>query len=117
MALSRIIPRAADYDIWSYACSQCPGIFSMVESRTADRSAVDERRGVRRYVVTTPAKIEFRSSAIACMVRNVSATGACLSLSTPALLQKLTFTLRADGSPRLCRAVWRKGKQVGIAFE
>jgi hypothetical protein len=116
MALNRIIPCAADYDLWSYACSECAGVFSMVEARIADRSSVDERRSVLRYVVTTPATIEFSSRAIACMVRDVSATGACLSLTSRERLPK-TFTLMADGTPLPCHAIWRRGKQVGIAFD
>ena len=115
MILNRIIPCAADYDIWSYACPECAGVFSMVEPRIADRSAVHERRAVHRHTVTTAATIELSHSAIACMVRNVSAAGACLGLTGQPQLPE-HFTLIADGSSLPCHAIWRRRKQIGIAF-
>ena len=57
MILDRIIPCAADYDMWSYICSECSGVFSMVEPQSADRTLVDERRVVLRHAVVTPATI------------------------------------------------------------
>ena len=116
MTLDRITPCAADYDMWSYFCSECSGAFSMVEPRTADRAAVDERRVVRRHAVTTPATITAGRRAFACTVHNLSATGASLSLTSRPRLAK-NFTLTAAGSTLPCRAVWRRGKQIGIVFD
>ena len=116
MILNRIIPCAADYDMWSYRCEECSGVFSMVEARMEDRASVDERRGVVRHAVTTPATIAFGGTAVACTVRDVSATGAGLDLASRPRLPK-TFTLMAAGSALPCRAIWRRGKQVGIAFD
>jgi hypothetical protein len=116
MALNRIIPCAADYDIWSYHCAGCAAVFSMVEARLADRSSVDERRGVFRHAVAASATIELGSSSIACMVRDVSASGACLSLTSRERLPK-NFVLMAGSSPLVCHAIWRRGKQAGIAFK
>ena len=115
MTLDRITPCAADYDMWSYICSECCGVFSMVGARTADRAAVDERRAVLRHAVTTPATIAAGRREFACTVHNFSATGASLRLASRARLAK-NFTLTAAGSTLLCRAVWRRGKQLGIAF-
>ncbi len=116
MTLDRIIPCAADYDLWSYACPECTGGFSMVEPRTADRDSVDERRVVLRHPVITPATIAAGRREIACTVHNVSATGASLSLASRPRLPK-NFILMTAGSPLPCRAVWRRGKQIGIAFD
>ena len=116
MILDRIIPCAADYDMWSYICRECSGIFSMVEPRTADRTLVDERRVVVRHAVTTPATIAAGRREIACTVRNLSATGASVNLTSRPRLPK-NFTLMTAGSTLPCRAVWRRGKQLGIAFD
>ncbi|MDB5577454.1 MAG: PilZ protein [Bradyrhizobium sp.] len=115
MTLDRITPCAADYDMWCYICSECSGIFSMVGARTADRASVDERRVVLRHAVTTPATIAAGRRKIACTVRNLSATGASLNLTSRPRLPK-NFILMTAGSPLPCRAVWRRGKQLGIAF-
>ena len=115
MILDRITPCAVDYDMWSYACSECTGVFSMVEARIADRAMVDERRVVLRYPVTTPATIAFGNRAVGCTVHDVSATGAALNLASRLRLPK-HFTLTAAGSALRCQAVWRKGTKIGIAF-
>jgi hypothetical protein len=115
MTLDRITPCAADYDMWRYICSECSGTFSMVGARIADRASVDERRVVRRHAVTTPATIAAGRKAFACTVHNFSATGASLTLTSRPRLAK-NFTLIAAGSTLPCRAVWRRGKQLGIAF-
>jgi hypothetical protein len=116
MTLDRITPCAADYDLWSYACSECTGVFNIVGARTADRALVDERRGMLRHAVTTPATIAAGRREFACTVHNISATGASLSLTSRPRLAK-NFTLTAAGSALPCRAVWRSGRQLGIAFD
>jgi hypothetical protein len=116
MILDRVIPCAADYDMWSYICSECSGVFSMVEPHTADRAMVEERRVVLRHAVTTPATIAAGRREIACTVHNLSATGASLNLANRPRLPR-SFILTAAGSTLPCRAVWRRGKQLGIAFD
>jgi len=116
MTLDRIIPCAADYDMWSWICPECSSVFSMVEPQTADRTLVDERRVVLRHAVTTPATIAAGRREIACTVHNLSASGASLSLASRPRLPK-NLILMTAGSPLPCRAVWRRGKQVGIAFD
>ncbi len=116
MILNRIVPCAATYDMCFYKCPECAGAFTMVEPRINDRSSVDERRDLTRHAVTTPATIALGSGTIACMVRDISATGAGLSSSNLSRLPK-TFTLTTAGSAWPCRAVWRRGTQLGIAFD
>jgi hypothetical protein len=81
MTLDRIIPCAADYDMWSWICPACSSVFSMVEPQTADRTLVDERRVVLRHAVTTPATIAAGQREIACTVHNLSASGASLVIA------------------------------------
>jgi hypothetical protein len=115
MVLDGVVRCADDYDLWSYGCEDCGGTFNMVEARMADHPAVHERRAVLRYAVKTGASIEFGFSAVACMVRNLSAAGAHVSLTRPRGIPK-HFTLNAGGSPLPCRLIWHSGQQLGIAF-
>jgi hypothetical protein len=50
-------------------------------------------------------------------VRNLSTTGACLSVESPVGIPD-TFNLVFDsGEPsRMARVIWRKAKLMGIAF-
>jgi len=116
MTLDRITPCAADYDMWCYICSECAGGFSMVGARAVDRTSVDERRVVLRHPVTTPATIAAGRRKFACTVHNLSATGASLCLASRPRLAK-NYTLMAAGSTLPCHTVWRRGKQLGIAFD
>jgi PilZ domain len=57
-------------------------------------------------------------TSIRCIVRNISETGACLQLHTPAFLSH-TFELLFDDpewSRRACRVVWRQAHLIGVEF-
>jgi hypothetical protein len=115
MSLNGITPCAEGYDMWSYRCSRCSETLIMVGPRTASSAAVSERRLVQRHPVVTGATIESNTSIVACMVRNLSAAGAELSLSrqmqTPG-----HFTLVTEGSHLPCQVIWRREKRIGLAF-
>lgn len=116
MVLDRITPCAAEYDMWSYSCAECSGVFSMVGPQTADRASVDERRSVPRHAVTMPATIGSARAVKPCTVRNVSASGARLTMTNFSRLGK-NLSLMSAGSALPCRTVWHRGTQVGIAFD
>ena len=115
MALTGIVPCAEGYVMWSYRCANCDGAFNMVETRTADSAGSFERRVVPRHSVAISATVEFGGDMLLGMVRNVSAAGARLELSSRRRMPG-AFILIADGSRLLCRLIWRKGKLLGIAF-
>ena len=94
MAVERVTPCAADYDMWTWRCSECAAVVITVETRIEDRAAVEERRNVARYAVTTPATIEFGSRTVACTVHDISATGAALNLASR---PRLPEEVHADG--------------------
>jgi hypothetical protein len=52
-----------------------------------------------------------------CLVRNLSAAGACLSLHVAENIPDI-FNLVFDSGkrPRMCRVVWRRAKLIGVAF-
>jgi PilZ domain-containing protein len=115
MSLKGITPCAEGYDMWSYRCSTCSETLIMVGPRTPASAAVSERRLLQRHPVVTAATIETKTGTVACMVRNVSAAGAELSLPrqmrTPG-----HFTLVTEGSHLPCQIVWQRENRIGLAF-
>jgi hypothetical protein len=115
MSLNGITPCAEGYDMWSYRCFTCSDVLNMVEARTPSSAAVSERRRVLRHPVATAGTIESDGSAVACMVRNLSAAGAELSL-TRRMQTPEHFTLVTEGSHLPCHVVWHREKRIGLAF-
>jgi hypothetical protein len=76
----------------------------------------DEHRITNRQRVLKAGKIEFGGGAIDCTVRNISATGAALDVTSPVGIPA-QFTLVTEGNHLPCRVVWRKEKRIGIAFD
>jgi hypothetical protein len=76
----------------------------------------DESRVAARHRVLKSGTIEFGGGAIDCTVRNISATGAALEVSSP-LGIPAQFTLVSDGQHQPCRIVWRKEKRIGVTFD
>jgi len=78
----------------------------------------DERRGharTRRFRVAqlfAEARIGF------CIVRNISATGAGLTMESTTLVPD-TFDLSFDGGRTLrsCRVLWRTAREIGLEFQ
>jgi hypothetical protein len=81
---------------------------------------MEERRKVQRMRVLKGAKIIFnqRLSSLDCIVRNLSAAGACLQLASPVGLPT-TFEMSLDGdrSIRSCRVIWHTAERIGVAFD
>lgn len=108
-------PCAEDYDTWIYHCFRCDAAFNLVEPRTSLSATVSERRNALRHPVVTSGTIEFGNGAVSCMVRNLSAAGAGLSLTRSVDTPK-QFTLVMEGSNLPCCVIWRSENRVGIAF-
>lgn len=77
---------------------------------------MNERRAAFRHRVLKAGTIEFDGGAINCMVRNVSAIGAALDVSTPVGILE-HFTLVVDGSHKPCQIIWRGHRRIGIEFD
>jgi hypothetical protein len=77
----------------------------------------DRRTSVRRRVYKT-GQISFRGlhAAIDCVIRDISDTGARLSVVSPLGIPEF-FDLTREGLPPCkCRVVWRKSALVGVEF-
>ena len=76
----------------------------------------DLRVATRKRVLKS-GTIEFGGGVIDCAVRNLSETGAALSVESPVGIPS-DFVLIVDSGQvkRPCRVVWRKGNRIGITF-
>lgn len=115
MSLNGITPCADGYDMWSYRCVTCGDVLNMVGARTASSAAIAERRHMRRHPVVSAGTIETKAGAVACMVRNVSAAGAELSLPGQ-MRTRGHFTLVTEGSHLPCQIIWHRENRIGLAF-
>jgi PilZ domain-containing protein len=79
--------------------------------------AVQEKRTNFRKRVLKTAHIILSDKApkLDCSVRNLSAAGACLQLSTTYGIP-MSFDVVLDGVRRPCRAVWRTDTKMGVTF-
>jgi len=79
-----------------------------------------ELRNASRHRTYKAARIAFQGgrAVITCLVRNLSDTGACLSVDNPIGIPD-SFNLVFDsGEPsRMSRVIWRSARQVGVAFQ
>jgi hypothetical protein len=77
-----------------------------------------ETRIAPRHRVMKAGTIEFGSSAIDCLVRNLSVTGAALEVSNQiGIPAKFTLVVSGDGLHLACNIVWRSEYRIGVAFD
>ena len=78
---------------------------------------MSEHRVAPRKRVLKAGKIEFGGGAIDCTVRNLSDTGAALSVESPVgIPSEFNMVILSDDVNRRCRVVWRKENRIGITF-
>jgi PilZ domain-containing protein len=71
-----------------------------------------------RHRVYKAGTIEFGGSAIPCLVRNVSDSGAAIEVSTPLWFpDQFILGIASDGTRQPCHIVWRVDKRIGLQFE
>jgi hypothetical protein len=77
-----------------------------------------ETRIALRHRVVKAGTIEFGSSSINCMVRNLPTTGAALEVSNQiGIPPKFTLVVPQDGLYLPCNVVRRSGYRIGVAFD
>jgi hypothetical protein len=80
---------------------------------------MDERRTRTRARSLKAAKIKLAKGAavIDCIVKNFSATGACLEVVTPVgIPEAFDLVFENDHTALPCRVMWRKAHRIGIKF-
>ena len=56
-------------------------------------------------------------ASIDCTIRNLTTLGASLNVASPVgIPDKFVLIVRSDDTTRQCIVVWRKEKQIGVAF-
>ena len=78
---------------------------------------MNEHRIAPRKRVLKAGTIQFGGGAIDCTVRNLSETGAALSVESPVGIPSVfNLIVDSDHVNRACRVVWRKENRIGITF-
>lgn len=79
---------------------------------------LDDHRKSQRRRVLKAGIISFGGGAITCTIRNLSAAGAALEVTTPmGIPDKFTLVIEMEHLKRDCRVVWQKERRLGIRFE
>ena len=77
-----------------------------------------ETRIAPRYRASKAATIEFGGGAVDCMIRDLSITGAALTVSNEICIpEKFRLVVHSDGLCLPCHVVWRRGYRMGVAFD
>jgi hypothetical protein len=90
-------------------------IMPAIPKQPADDKIGGTRTALRRKVQMAGQVLINRRTAIACTVRDLSSRGAKVEVATVVGIPD-AFELRVDGQTRPCRVVWRRLKQLGVAF-
>ncbi len=79
---------------------------------------LDRRQSVRdRVILGSVASINDRGSTMDCVVRNMSAGGACVEFEETAKLpDEMRVTIARKGCSFFGRMMWRQAGRVGLAF-
>ena len=76
----------------------------------------EHRSGVRERTLKAGAILSDRAAAIDCLVRNISESGVCLEVESPAEVPE-NFTLVIGHDPkRSCQVAWRSQRWIGAYF-
>jgi len=77
-----------------------------------------ERRSAPRHRVFKGGTISFPpAGSLGCVVRNISTTGACLEIESPAPVPNdFMLVIRPEQVPRSCHVAWYEGRRMGVRF-
>ena len=79
---------------------------------------MDNHRTAPRHRVLKTGTIEFGGGAIACTVRNLSASGAAIEVNTPLWFpDRFVLAVASEGWRKPCYVVWREDRRIGVAFD
>jgi hypothetical protein len=77
-----------------------------------------ERRAIPRKPVLMSGAIEFAGSAINCLIRNMTISGAALDVTNPHdIPERFNLVFKADGTQIPCHVIWRQEERIGVAFD
>jgi hypothetical protein len=77
-----------------------------------------ERRAIPRKPVLMSGAIEFAGSAINCLIRDMTISGAALDVADPRdIPERFNLVFKADETHIPCHVVWRQDERIGVAFD
>jgi hypothetical protein len=77
-----------------------------------------ERRAPPRKPVLMSGAIQFAGSAINCLVRDMTISGAALDVAEPHdIPERFNLVFKADGTHIPCHVIWRQEERIGVAFD
>jgi hypothetical protein len=77
---------------------------------------VDSREPPVRRRLFKSGKIINGIHPIACTIRDISETGACLQVQTTADIPAVFVFVQGGHSARTCQTIWRDDTQIGVKF-
>lgn len=102
-----------------FCCLRASGLPSLSDPAAAERwwTMSEQRRSPRRRVLKA-GTISFGIAAgIDCVVKNISDTGALISVeSSVGVPNNFTLVIRTDSLRREAVVKWRRARSIGIAF-
>lgn len=80
---------------------------------------MSEKRKTARLRILKAGTIGLKhGGGIDCMVRNMSAAGACLEVVSPfGIPDEFTLVVQTDHFQRPCHVAWRRHNRMGVAFD
>jgi hypothetical protein len=62
--------------------------------------------------------IQFAGSAINCLIRDMTISGAALDVADPRdIPERFNLVFKADEARIPCHVVWRQDERIGVAFD
>jgi hypothetical protein len=100
--------------IWEYFRGKAASVGRLDSGEFA---LTDEDRVASRRRVLKIGAIEFGGTTVPCAVRNLSASGAALEITSPLWFpDQFTLAVESEGLRKPCRIVWRREKRIGVTF-
>jgi hypothetical protein len=85
----------------------------------SDLEAETEKRQIGTCdLALEPGMIEFHGRSVACLVRNLSESGAALDVISPSEIpDRFTLALPLEGASHRCCLMWRREMEIGVRFQ
>ena len=79
--------------------------------------AMDDRRRYPRMRMLKSGKVLLGKHSLPCAIRNISAGGVCLEVSSTYGIPKVFALVIGEKPPRPCKVMWLNDARIGAKFE
>ncbi len=103
---------------WLGSTNFMGSVLSISNIRISKYHSFMERRAISRKTALMSGAIEFAGSTVNCLVINISISGAAIEVtSSHDIPERFNLVFKADELQIPCHVIWRKEKQIGVAFD